>query len=204
LLSKVESLKQELADLERQREEVAASGWQLQCKPEIFPTKKATGKVCGNCTTESGAKGYAFAVTYQSGKKRRTAIPPNQLGEYEAAYRRYQRVQELTRQIKALTHQIDREVAIAAGTKSSRTTDATGKQAGQYDLHDTRQNYPCGAFPYGQFSFVVFRWEQRKDGTGLKRGAAIKKISVPINADAAEIEAAQQDAIAYVKELNQQ
>lgn len=197
---KLDQLKAKLADLEHQREQVAASGWQLEYKPEVYPTKKPNGKVFGNASTASGSKGYAYAVTFHDGKKHRKPIAPSQLGEFEAAHGRYLAVQKLNRQIAELVRQIDREVAIAAGQRSARTADATGKAVGDWDLHDTRENWPSGSYPHGQFSFVVFRWEARKTGTGVKRGRAIKKFPVSSLASPRQIEAIRQQAIAFIED----
>ncbi|MFQ3618467.1 MAG: hypothetical protein SNJ50_17395 [Cyanobacteriota bacterium] len=197
--TRLDSLKEQYEALLQRRQHVLAQGEIIKRKPEIFPTVKKSRKVCGNVQSKAGVKGYAFLTVVQNGHKKRFAIPPSELGRYEAAYARGLEVRRIDRELKKLTRLIDRQSAIANGARIYCAADSFGKQAGQLDLYCTRD----GRSPSSGsgFSFVVFRWQPKADGKGLKRSNALKRFDVAARATPEQIEAVRQKAIAFMSSL---
>ncbi len=194
--TRLDSLLEQYEALSQRRQHVLAQGEIIRRKPEIFATvKPGSRKACGNVQSETGAKGYAFLTVVQNGRKKRFAIPPCELGRYEAAYARGLEVRRIDRELKRLSHEIDRQSAIAKGFSNCRVIDSAGKQAGQLDLYCTRD----GQKSYASFSFVVFRWQLKADGSGLKRSKALKRFRVAARATPEQVETVRQRAIAFMQ-----
>lgn len=193
---KLNRLQVELDSLIARREALVKSGEvRPGCWIEKFPTKKPTNTICKNVDG-----GYAFWCWMQNGKVKRKSITPADLGQAEAIEERTQQLKKLNQEIDKLQRQLDRAVAVCAGSALNYIPDSEGKQAGQWDLLDTRDNYPAGQFPHARFAFVVFQWRSNARG-GLSRGKAHKKFHVPIDAATDKIETVRLKAIELVRQL---
>lgn len=89
-----------------------------------------------------------------SGKTNRHHLTKNEYARYRAAKYRYDRIQALEAQLD----QVAQAIADIERGKQHRKPSAEGKVEGQWEIWDTRNTYPPGAYPSKTFSFVVCQW----------------------------------------------
>lgn len=114
-----------------------------------------------------------------SGKTNRHHLTKNEYARYRAAKYRYDRIQALESQLD----QVAQAIADIEQGKQHRKPSAEGKVEGQWEIWDTRNTYPPGAYPSKTFAFVVCQWVFKN---GRLQCRSQKRFGeIPINDDAA-------------------
>lgn len=185
MLAAKQNLEQQLRQLEIEQKEAEDAGgfswpneWAgVSLQDYTVQKKRRDGRLlqCDYYRLESNRPLFLSKTSRsKTGQVKNRHVPRNEYARYRAARLRYEARKELEAELESVGQ------ALKLLTQGKRYRSKSEKKLGDWEIIDTRNDYPPGEYPHDTFSIKVCRWEQGKR-VALKSVVYTTYRSIPVD-----------------------